>query len=122
MAGVLAETTFFAFCDEQFNEIMKKFCLNPKDKNQLKKIIKIPASGFYLKERLDNLRNVINQNFDEMRITMQDEQFAYQMFISELCNHKHFFSNQFRPFHKWCQCHRSDFKAPYSAFLCQATS
>lgn len=80
------------------------------------KIIGVSASGFCLKERLGNLRNVIDQNSDEMRIAMiamQDEQFAHQTFMSELCNHKHFFSNQFRP------CHRIDFKAPYSAFQCQ---
>ena len=65
-----------------------------------------------------NLRNVIDQNSDEMRIAMiamQDEQFAHQTFMSELCNHKHFFSNQFRP------CHRIDFKAQYSTFQCQMT-
>lgn len=79
------------------------------------KIIGVSASGFCLKERLGNLRNVIDQNSDEMRIAMiamQDEQFAHQTFMSELCNHKHFFSNQFRP------CHRIDFKAPYSTFQC----
>ena len=82
------------------------------------KIIGVSASGFSLKERLGNLRNVIDQNSDEMRIAMiamQDEQFANQTFMSELCNHKHFFSNQFRP------CHRIDFKAPYSTFQCQMT-
>lgn len=82
------------------------------------KIIGVSASGFCLKERLGNLRNVIDQNSDEMRIAMiamQDEQFAHQTFMSELCNHKHFFSNQFRP------CHRIDFKAPYSTFQCQMT-
>ena len=82
------------------------------------KIIGVSASGFCLKERLGNLRNVIDQNSDEMRIAMiamQNEQFAHQTFMSELCNHKHFFSNQFRP------CHRIDFKAPYSTFQCQMT-
>ena len=82
------------------------------------KIIGVSASGFCLKERLGNLRNVIDQNSDEMRIAMiamQDEQFAHQTFMSELCNHKHFFSNQFRP------CHRIDFKAPYNTFQCQMT-
>lgn len=82
------------------------------------KIIGVSASGFCLKERLGNLRNVIDQNSDEMRIAMiamQDEQFAHQTLMSELCNHKHFFSNQFRP------CHRIDFKAPYSTFQCQMT-
>lgn len=82
------------------------------------KIIGVSASGFCLKERLGNLRNVIDQNSDEMRIAMiamQDEQFAHQTFMSELCNHKHFFSNQFRP------CHRIDFKASYSTFQCQMT-
>ena len=80
------------------------------------KIIGVSASGFCLKERLGNLRNVIDQNFDEMRIAviaMQDEQFAHQTFMSELCNHKHFFSNQFRP------CHRIDFKASYNTLQCQ---
>ena len=45
------------------------------------KIIGVSASGFCLKERLGNLRNVIDQNSDEMRIAMiamQDEQFAHQ--------------------------------------------
>jgi len=82
------------------------------------KIIGVSASGFCLKERLGNLRNVIDQNSDEIRIAMiamQDEQFAHQTFMSELCNHKHFFSNQFRP------CHRIGFKAPYSTFQCQMT-
>jgi hypothetical protein len=48
------------------------------------KIIGVSASGFCLKERLGNLRNVIDQNSDEMRIAMiamQDEQFAHQTFI-----------------------------------------
>ena len=82
------------------------------------KMIGVSASGFCLKERLGNLRNVIDQNSDEMRIAMiamQDEQFAHQTFMSELCNHKHFFSNQFRT------CHSIDFKAPYSTFQCQMT-
>ena len=48
-------------------------------------------------------------------LNMQDEQFAHQTFMSELCNHKHFFSNQFRP------CHGIDFKAPYNTFQCQMT-
>ena len=77
------------------------------------KIIGVSASGFCLKEPLGNLRNVIDQNSDEMRIAMiamQDEQFAHQTFMS-----KHFFSNQFR------LCHRIDFKAPYSTFQCQMT-
>ena len=34
------------------------------------KIIGVSASGFCLKERLGNLRNVIDQNSDEMRIAM----------------------------------------------------
>ena len=89
MDGVLDETTFFAFSDEQFNEGMKKFGLNPKDKNDLKKIVRIPAGGFCLKERLDDLRNVVNQNSEELRLAMQDEKFAYQAFLSELCNHEY---------------------------------
>lgn len=82
------------------------------------KIIGVSASGFCLQEHLGNLRNVIDQNSDEMRIAMiamRDEQFAHQTFMSELCNHKHFFLNQFRP------CHRIDFKAPYSTFQRQMT-
>lgn len=100
MNSVLAETTFFAFSDKQFNEGMKKFGLNPKDENDLKKIVMIPAVGFCLKERLDDLRSIINQNSDELQIAMQDEKFAHQAFLSELCNHEYFFSNQFRPCYK----------------------
>lgn len=100
MDGVLAETTFFAFSDEQFNEGMKKFGLNPKDKNDLKKIVMIPAGGFRLKELLDDLRSVISQNSDELQISMQDEKFAYQSFLSELCNHEYVFLNQFQPCYK----------------------
>lgn len=55
------------------------------------------------------------QSIARAKRNMQDEQFAHQTFMSELCNHKHFFSNQFRP------CHRIDFKAPYSTFQCQMT-
>ena len=56
------------------------------------KIIGVSASGFCLKERLGNLRNVIDQNSDEMRIAMiamQDEQFDHQTFMKVTIFHFH---------------------------------
>lgn len=89
MDGVLNETTFFAFSDEQFKKGMKSFGLDPDKDEDLKKIVRIPAGGFCLKDRIDDLKAVMNQNAEELSAAMKDEKFAYQAFLYELCNHEY---------------------------------
>lgn len=81
----------FAFGQQQFGEMMKKWGLNPEtDKG---KIVSIGAGGYVQKKDLEDLRKMFARHRKEMKdaITADEtgEGFVYQMFRNELANHEY---------------------------------
>lgn len=87
----VTKSIFFAFSNEQFDEGMKKFGLDPKE--DLDKIYRINAGGFILKK--------YSEEYNELTLRMAKEQqeaidndktgegFIFQMFRYELANHEY---------------------------------
>jgi hypothetical protein len=81
---------FFAFSDEQFNEGMKNFGLDP-DKD-LDKIYRLVAGGFLLKSKAEEFEGLNKKFKDEINELIQADKdgtkFIYSMFLYELNNHE----------------------------------
>ncbi len=81
----------FAFDDEQFEEMMRKWGLDfNKD---LDKICRIPHGGFIQKKDLELLRQTVNRHDKEMQEAIAEDKtgngFIYEMFYYELHNHEY---------------------------------
>lgn len=81
---------FFAFSNEQFDEGMKKFGLEPDQKDQ---ICSIPGGGFIKKSDRQALIDMFDRQRDEKKALIEADQtgegFIYDMFDYELANHEY---------------------------------
>lgn len=81
----------FAFSDEQFNEMMRKWGLDPE--KDLDKICRIGGSGFIQKKDRTHFRKVVKRQDAEMEAAKASDKygtgFLYQMFLYELDNHEY---------------------------------
>ena len=82
---------FFAFNNDQFNEGMKKFGLNPA---QTDKIYKLGGGGYYLKTDAEKLHAMFKNHREEMKQARTDKQFAFDMFNYELGNHEYTYTGE----------------------------
>lgn len=87
----------FAFSDEQFNEMMKKWGLDPeKDQD---KICRIPAGGFIQKKDRAHFHEVVKRQDAEMEAAKASDKdgtgFLYQMFLFELDNHEYGYTGEY---------------------------
>ena len=81
---------FFAFSQEQFDEGMKKFGLDPSAKDQ---ICSTGFGGFIKKSDSEKLNEMFVRHADEMADAIEADQtgegFIYEMFDYELANHEY---------------------------------
>ena len=81
---------FFAFSNEQFNEGMRNFGLDP-DKD-LDKIYRLVAGGFLLKSKAKEYEGLTSKFKEEINELIKADKdgtgFIYSMFLYELNNHE----------------------------------
>lgn len=87
----------FAFSDEQFNEMMRKWGLDlEKDQD---KICSIPGGGFIQKKDSAHFREVVDRHRAEMNAAEAADKdgtgFLYQMFLYELDNHEYGYTGEY---------------------------
>lgn len=83
---------FFAFSNKQFNEGMKKLCLEPSETDKIYKFGN--TGGFYRKSDAPALHEMLNRHDKEMKEAIaNDENFIYSMFYSELTNHEYTYTH-----------------------------
>jgi hypothetical protein len=84
----------FAFSDEQFKDMMKKFNLKETDTD---KIIGIGAGGFVKKTDINSMQKMFKNHKKELwsliKGDKKGEKFILDMFVSELNNHEYSFTN-----------------------------
>lgn len=87
----------FAFSDKQFDEMMKKWGLDPE--KDLDKIYRIPGGGFIQKKDHKRFREVLDRHNTEMEAAKAADEdgtgFLYQMFKYELDNHEYGYTGDF---------------------------
>lgn len=87
----------FAFSDKQFDEMMKKWGLDPE--KDLDKICRIPEGGFIQKKDHEHFLEVLDRhNAEKEAAKAADEDgtgFLYQMFKYELDNHEYGYTGDF---------------------------
>lgn len=87
----------FAFSDEQFNEMMRKWGLDPE--KDLDKICRIGGSGFIQKKDRTHFREVVKRQDAEMETAKASDKdgtgFLYQMFLFELDNHEYGYTGEY---------------------------
>lgn len=87
----------FAFSDEQFNEMMRKWGLDPE--KDLGKICRIGGSGFIQKKDCAHFRWVLKRQDAEMEAAKASDKdgtgFLYQMFLFELDNHEYGYTGEY---------------------------
>ena len=80
----------FAFSNEQFKDMMKKFGLKEKDTD---KIYSIGAGGYIKKTDSEAMHNMFKRHREEMENEIQNDKdgtgFIYEMFRYELSNHEY---------------------------------
>lgn len=78
---------FYAFNNEQFKEGMKKLGLNETDTDKIYRLGK--TGGYYKRTDSDIIYNTLKRHQKEMEEAMQNEEFAYQAFLSTLNNNEY---------------------------------
>lgn len=80
----------FAFSNEQFEEMMKKWGLKPKDTD---KIYSLPGGGFVQRKDSKALHEMFSRHTKELEEAIgadeTGEGFIYDMFLYELDNHEY---------------------------------
>lgn len=77
----------FAFSNEQFREILKKWNLT-ESKEDLNKIASIGYGGYMLKKDLPKLKILKDLENAEKNLMKNDDEFCYTAFLYELANHE----------------------------------
>ena len=87
----------FAFSDEQFNEMMEKWGLDPE--KDLDKICRIGGGGFIQKKDRAHFHEVLKRQDAEMEAAKAADKdgtgFLYQMFLYELDNHEYGYTGEY---------------------------
>lgn len=83
----------FAFSNEQFEEMMRKWGLNVQKKADLAKIYSIGYGGYIQKKDADLLHTTRLRHAKEMEEAIAEDKtgegFIYEMFLYELNNHEY---------------------------------
>lgn len=83
----------FAFSNKQFDEMMKKWNLDPK--KDLDKICSIGAGGFVQKKDSERMNNMFDKIEQEEKEAMKDDDFLISAFEYELGNHEYIITGEF---------------------------
>ena len=88
----------FAFSNEQFKDMMKKFGLKEKDTD---KIYSIGAGGYIRKTDSEAMHNMFKKHREEIENEIKNDKdgtgFIYEMFRYELSNHEYFVTYDIEP-------------------------
>lgn len=76
----------FAFNQSQFDEMMTKWGLDPKNTEA---IFSIGGGGYIRKTDADAMHKMFDRHEAERKAAMQDDEYLYQMFSYELGNHEY---------------------------------
>ena len=76
----------FAFNQSQFDEMMTKWCLDPKNTGA---IFSIGGGGYIRKADADAMHEMFDRHEAEWNVAIQDEEFMFEMFNYELANHEY---------------------------------
>lgn len=76
----------FAFNQSQFDEMMTKWGLDPKN---VREILSIGHGGYIRKTDADAMHEMFDRHEAERKTAMQDDDYLYQMFNYELGNHEY---------------------------------
>lgn len=81
----------FAFSQEQFEEMMRKWGLDPEKDTD--KIVRIPAGGFVQKKDKQQVIDLTRKHTKELAKAIASDQtgdgFIYEMFLEELNDHEY---------------------------------
>lgn len=82
----------FAFGQKQFDELMKRWGINPNSKKEFKKVAHVFSGAYILVENIPSYRELLRRQQAEFDAAVAADQtgdgFIYQMFYEELCNHE----------------------------------
>jgi len=76
----------FAFNQKQFDEMMTKWGLDPKNTGA---IFSIGGGGYIRRTDADAMHKMFDRHEAERKAAMQDDEYLYQMFNYELANHEY---------------------------------
>lgn len=79
----------FAFSDKQFKDQMNKMGLDPDKKEDMEKLVGIPAGGFMLKDDYPKFEDWSKRQSEEYTEKSKDMSFMYDAFIYEMRNHEY---------------------------------
>lgn len=86
----------FAFCEKQFNEMMKGWGLDPE--KDIDKIYRIPGGGFIQKKDHTLFHETMNKHYRETREAIEADPdgtgFVCEMFVYELDNHEYGYTGE----------------------------
>lgn len=87
----------FAFSNEQFAEMMKKWGLDPE--KDLDKIYGIPGGGYIQKKDYPKMQEVYKKNNEELEEAIAGDEtgdgFIFSMFLYELRNHEYGYTGDY---------------------------
>lgn len=87
----------FAFSDMQFDEMMKKWGLDPE--KDLDKIHRISSAGFVQKKDHAHMHEVIDRHEKELQEAIAEDKtgdgFIYEMFYNELRNNEYGYTGEY---------------------------
>ena len=76
----------FAFNQSQFDEMMIKWGLKPTD---IREILSIGGGGYIRRNDADAMHEMFARHEAELKVAMQDPNFAFEAFNYELANHEY---------------------------------
>ena len=82
----------FAFNQSQFDEMMTKWGLDPKNTGA---IFSIGGGGYVRKSDADAMHQMFERHEAERKAAMQDDEYLFQMFNYELANHEYSYTYDF---------------------------
>ena len=86
---------FFAFSNEQFEEGIKSFGLQPKETDKIYKFGN--TGGFYKREDSNKLNEMFERHEKEVEKARKDYEYLVQMFKYELANHEYNYTRDIVP-------------------------
>ena len=76
----------FAFNQKQFDEMMIKWGLDPKN---IREILSISGCGYVRRSDADAMHEMFDRHEAEHKAAMQDDEYLFEMFNYELANHEY---------------------------------
>lgn len=89
----------FAFGDKQFEELMKRWGIDPRNKKELKKVAHLFSGAYILVENIPAYKDLNRRHSKEFKAAVAEDKtgdgFIYQMFYYELANHEYGYTGDY---------------------------